>query len=311
MKKVNVSVLLAAACLSGWATVAGAGPVVTVTNTTLVESYKGTTAVNTFFAGNNYWSGAGGNIGAPIYNTPSATISWSNSNTVDIKFNTGMYSGVDNTFNPTVYGADVFLKSGGGNTLPGLPTSSFFNDVISLGFNAPDGGNATAGLYTIPAGAKDGTTYKTSQDIWSGRAGDTYGGAYAASGACAPNVAACANSTPSPTVLLAGQGTAVAGVTVKTTSTPPGGGGSVGTLDVQLTGTGNVNTVGTGLYALNQLFQNFDIFWGTGDCSNAPIWGNVAGLTRVPEPSSLALLATAAIGFRIMRRRKRKAPAVG
>lgn len=70
---------------------------------------------------------------------------------------------------------------------------------------------------------------------------------------------------------------------------------------------------GAGLTTLENLFANnaFDIFWGTGDCSNAPIWGNVASLTHVPEPSSLALFATAAFGFRIMRRRKRKAPAVG
>ena len=312
MTKVNLSVLLATACLSGWATVASAGPV-TINNTTEVETYTGTSPSNGFFSGGAYW---GGNIGAPTFNTPSATISWSNSNTVNIAFTTGLYHGVDSAFSPTVYGADVFLKSGGGATLPGLPGSSFFNYAISLGFDTADGGNTQTptgmGLYALPVNPTDGTTYKTSRDVWSGRSGDTYGGAYAAAGACAVTVSACANSTASPTVLLAGQGTKVSGITVTTSSVAPTGGGTAGTLNVQLVGSGNINTPGTGLNTLASLFKNFDIFWGTGDCSNAPIWGNVASLTRsVPEPSSLALLATAAIGFGIMRRRKRKAPAIG
>jgi hypothetical protein len=304
MKKVNASVLLAAASLLGWAGVAAAGPVVTIDNTTEVESDNGTNGPTTgFFGGGDYW---GSNIGSPVYNTPSATISFVG-NTVDIEFQTGFdfANGQDTTYKSqygvTVYGADIFLKSGGGATLPGTAGSSFFNYGISLGFDAADGGNVTAGLYSIAAGATAGVQYQTSTGIWGTRNSFDYGGAYATAGACTATVAACAASSPSPTVLLAGNNGNVlqSGINV-TTST------GVGTLTVALTG-----TTTAGLDELESIFSNFDIFWGTGDCSNAPIWGNVAGLTRVPEPSSLALLATAAIGFRIMRRRKRKAPAVG
>jgi hypothetical protein len=303
MKRLNTAVLVAGASLLGWAGVAAAGPVVTINNTTEVETYTGTTASNGFFGGGDYW---GANIGAPIFNTPTATISFVG-NTVDIKFTTGLYQGVDNSFNPTVYGADVFLKSGGGAALP-VPGTSFFNYGIALGFDAADGGHATAGLYSIPVTSTDGTTYKGSTDIWGTRSSDTYGGAYAAAG-CTLTSSTCAGSQASPTVLTGGA--LVNGISVSTASTAPVGSSTTGSLDVLLTATGTGATLAANLATLSGLFSNFDIFWGTGDCSNAPIWGNVAGLTRVPEPSSLALLATAAIGLRIMRRRKRKAPAVG
>ena len=283
MTKINVSVLLGAACLSGLATVAAASPIV-IPNSTEVEAYNGTNPTGGFFGG-NFW---GGNIGSPTYSTPQATISFVG-DTVDIKFTTG-FSGTDTTYdtpqygNVTVHAADIFLKSGGGSAIPG---PGGFDYAISLGLDTADGGMA-AGLYTT-------ASEETSQDIWGGRTQFYYGGAYATAGTCPVNVAGCANSQEAPTVLTSG--TQVAGVNVTTSST-------AGTFDVKLAGTGS------GIGQLEGLFSDFDIFWGTGDCSNAPIWGNVAGLTNVPEPSSLALLASAVFGFAFLRRRKRKAAVV-
>lgn len=301
MNKLNLSVLLAAACLPGWATVAAAGSV-TLDNTTEVESYNGSSPTNGFFGSGDYW---GSNIGQPTYNTPSATITYVG-NVVNIVFQTGLYKGTDTTYDTPQYGnvtvdaADIFLKSGGGSN---IPAPGGFNIGISLGFDAADGG-LTAGLYDV-------TSEKTSTQIWGSRTQFDYGGAFSTAGKCAVNQASCSTAGASelaPTVITGGTADGgVGGVLVQTFSTPPVGASTTGTLDVQLTG-----ETAAGDLALAQLFgNNFDLFWGTGDCSNAPIWGNVAALNNVPEPSSLALLATAGFGFRIMRRRKRKGPAVG
>lgn len=53
---------------------------------------------------------------------------------------------------------------------------------------------------------------------------------------------------------------------------------------------------------LNSLFDNFDILWGTGDCSNDAIWGSV-NVGTVPAPGALSLLSFGLIGFGLARRR--------
>ena len=64
-------------------------------------------------------------------------------------------------------------------------------------------------------------------------------------------------------------------------------------------------TLNGSLSSLEGIFDNFDIFWGTGDCSNAPIWGITTNVA-VPEPSTLAILASALIGLALWTRRRRR-----
>lgn len=312
---------------------------------TVVESYSvGSGATNNFFvqstttgqttdpgynsanwgSGNSYW---GPNVGSATtgggdYQTTGLTATYAAGNgstsfgSVTLTFDTNFAANpglVDSVCcGRSVYAADIFIKSNAaGDTVP--PQS--FNFAISLGVTQEtsyDGGIAE-GLY-------EGTTQtpltdKTSQQIWGSSGIDAvYGGAFASEssfangGPCTEGSSTCSASEASPTVLTGGALQTNIGVSVTQCETDscsaagaPTPAGGEPTLTVTLTAD---NAAGGS--ELSSIFSDFDIFWGTGDCSNAPIWGNVAGLTSaVPEPSSLALLLTAAIGIFVIRRRKR------
>jgi hypothetical protein len=55
------------------------------------------------------------------------------------------------------------------------------------------------------------------------------------------------------------------------------------------------------------LFNDFDLFWGTGDCGNDTIWGAVNTASPlespVPAPPALSLLGIGLFGLWILRRR--------
>lgn len=197
----------------------------------------------------------GQSIGAPTYLTPQLTIT-ETGNTINFAFKTGLDS-PDTTYTNsngvTVYYADIFI----GQSSKSPPAS--YQYAIALGANGPDGGLA-AGLYQV-------SSFKTSQQIWSSRTSFIYGGQYAPAGDLSAAEA-------SPTVLTGG--TRLAGWTVEDSY-------SGGVLDVAVTA--------PNVAALDQLFDNFDLFWGTGDCSNAPLFA------QVPEPASLLLLATEMLAF--------------
>jgi hypothetical protein len=298
MRRFLHSFVAGVALVGGWATASYADTAVINPNNTEVEAYKGTNPT-AFFSGSPYGSYWGSNVGGAnggIYQTTGATFTWTG-NVLDIQFTTG-FSGIDSRYQSqsgvTIYAADIFIKSGGGSALPG-PTG--FNYAIALGIDTPDGGLA-AGLYSV-------SSELTSQDIWGSRTQFTYGGAFAPTSSC--NASGCATSEASPTVLTGGSAVGGANAVSVVTSYLPGSGGALGTMDVKLTAND-----AAGMAALATVFgDGFDVFWGTGDCSNAPIWGDVAdfGSTSVPEPGSLAVLASALLLWTILQRRRQYAVA--
>ena len=288
----------------------------TYANDTEVAYYSGTSPTE---VSGSYWDNTlgtsspsadyTGGIGAATFYTPSVTVSLTSigggMSTVTITFDTGLYTGSTKVGGTNVYAADIFI--GAGSSAP----DGSYDYAISLGFDSADGGNSSAGLYELPT-SKTSSAYKTSQQVWGGRSGYVYGGAYAVGGkspACSSSTSptSCKGAYASPTVLLSkssgGDASAVTtGITsVKVSdcadSKTCNSGTAAGELSVAITGSTTL---------LDSIFSDFDLFWGTGDCSNAPIWENVDFDTAVPEPSTLAILASALGLLAFMARRRRR-----
>jgi hypothetical protein len=180
-----------------------------------------------------------------------------------------------------VHYADLFIDTSTPTALGGITYG------ISLGFQggaSGNGGFSTPGLYKLTNTAL-GTTnansqVKTSQDIWDSRSGWIIGGEYAP--ATDHSIAYLA-----PTVVTGGinQGW---GVTVSETD-PLGNPYTTGpSAPVATSGlyTLTVSLTAPDDEAMDLILYNFDLFWGTGDCSNDAVWGIITSGNTVPQNRS-------------------------
>jgi len=240
----------------------------TFANTTWAEAYNGASAYP-FFAGSNW----GSSVGAPTYQTTQLVVSTPAPNTMEFQLTTG-FNGTDTSYDTPGYGnltvryADIFLNP----VLSTAPPASYAYAIV-LGDETGNGGLAQAGLYEV-------SSYKTSQDIWGSRTQFIYGGRYAPANATDTG-ANLSEVNAAPTVVTAGTLLSDWTVTANYAS---------GILDVV------ISTTNTDQF--NQLTSNFDLFWGTGDCDNAPIFAAVDA--PVPEPTSLLVLMTALCGLSLV-----------
>lgn len=254
----------AVAVILAWAS-PGRADVMTFTNTTEVQAYNGNHPYD-FFGGQSWGNSVGAENG---FDTTGIVID-RQSNSITFEIATA-FDGLDTDYahapyNVTIAYADIFL-----NPIDSAAPPAQYQYAISLGDQTANGGLA-AGFYQV-------TSDKTSQQIWSSRSQFIYGGRYAPGGNAALAQAA-------PTVLTGGVLLSDWTVTVLPYDD--------GVLDVSLS-TSDAAT-------FDALFDNFDLFWGTGDCANAPLFVSVDA-APVPEPPALAtmlagLLALGCYGFR-------------
>jgi len=166
-------------------------------------------------------------------------------------------------------------------------------------------GGAAAGVYKLGDAnpADNSGDYKTSDQIWTGRSGFVFGGDVAltttvnGTGEDAKSI-----GFDPPTRIVAPSTTNKYDTTSLLSSLSVGVTRSAvdnGFYTLSVTLTDNSPIAGA---SLNTLFTNFDVFWGTADCSNDAIWGS-ATQARLPAPGAFALLGLGLFGLGGLRRK--------
>jgi hypothetical protein len=260
MHRRNLSLVLLAALAPALAPALARADRMSFANSTDIVAYA-SGAPTAYFGGANPYVGSSA-IGAE-FATPSFTLGDSAAPgggvTLEFSFVTA-FSGALTVNGATVSYADIFLRPG----LDGYSAAPFTYG-IALGAQGGNGG-VGAGVYQVQQLA-------TSQDIWAGRAGYIYGGAYTNTTQFAPGAPGY-SAFAAPTVIRAGQ--LLDAVSLSSTALP----GSLYDVRVAFTLTA----------AQAAPFANgFDLFWGTGDCANGAFFAEVHDL-QVTEPASFLML---------------------
>ncbi len=145
--------------------------------------------------------------------------------------------------------------------------STHANGVYDLGI-ALGKQTEALGLYAV-------SNWQTSRDIWTGQTGFVYGGEWTNDQACRGSTDPhCGGARDTPTRITAG---------------------TLLSNHVSIAQTGNLVTIDIADLALDYV----SVLWGTADCSNDPIGGNL----QVPEPTSLAGFAVGLLCLGVAARR--------
>ena len=243
---------------------------VTVMNDTALVAYSGY-APAAYFSGSNPYVGTTA-IGSG-FATSSLTVQAAPDigGAVDVTFSyLSQFAGTQTVNGVEVAAADIFLAPGGGA----------FTYGISLGDQAQNGG-VGAGFYQVGSA-------ETSQQIWGGRSGFTYGGGVAPTTQFQPGQAGF-SMTAMPTVITSGQYLSGAGIA----TIAVGQGWYNWNVSIEMT------------VSQAALFdQGFNVFWGTADYANGAFLANVSA-HDVPEPPSAAIMLGGGLLVLALSRRRR------
>ena len=185
---------------------------------------------------------------------------------------------------------DIVMRTmfDGNDVAAGVKYADLFLSTTSTAFGAAPDYAIALGYQSIAAGVYTVGSLQTSNDIWAGRGQWVYGG-YAQPNASADNYDPTI-AYASPTRLTGGTQLSDMMVTVTRTVVDS----SVFDVAVHIASTDSI-----------ALFENFAIFWGTGDCSNDAIAGVVGAPVNAPGAVSLFGLGFAILALMPTRRRRR------
>jgi len=204
--------------------------------------------------------------------------------------------------------SDIFISTVNPQTPDGWSYAIVIGNTLSDGGvgsrNLPSVTDLTTGFYQLTGASAttqaSASSYKTSNQVWSGSSGGGIGGL----------IQFCQDLASDP-----GPCDAVAGGNVPGTSTPNNGtafepavravsGTLMGSTTVTRTSSGGWYYLTAVISGVNlNIFNQFDVLASSADCANDALWGSVT-TQSAPAPGALLLLGLGVLGLGAVRRRK-------